>query len=74
MKIVDLGLYFVVYNFIIGVLIMVASEKLGIYAGYLAGSHRVKVTRLARLVTFTFGACAAIFMIGIYLAGYVLKL
>lgn len=74
MKIVDFGMYFVVYNFIIGVLVMIASEKLGIYAGHLAGSHRVQATRLARLVTFTFGACVAILMIGIYLAGYVLKL
>ncbi|HVQ36010.1 MAG TPA: hypothetical protein VMS31_00660 [Pyrinomonadaceae bacterium] len=74
MKIVDLGLYFVVYNFIIGVLVMVASEKLGIYAGYLAGSRRVQATRLARLMTLTFGACVAMLMAGIYLAGYILKL
>jgi len=73
-KIVDLGLYFVVYNFIIGVLVMVASEKLGIYAGHLAGSRRVQATRLARLVTLTFGSCVAVLMAGIYLAGYILEL
>ena len=33
MKIVNFGMYFMVYNFIIGVLVMIASEKLGIYAG-----------------------------------------
>lgn len=74
MKTVDFGVYIVVYNFIIGVLVMIASEKLGIYAGYLAGSHRVQATRLTSLVTFTFGACVAILMLGIYLAGYILKL
>jgi hypothetical protein len=74
MKIIDFGVYIVVYNFIVGVLLMIASEKLGFYAGYLAGSYRTEATRLARLVTFTFGACMAILMIGIFLAGYVLKL
>ncbi len=74
MKIVDFGLYFVVYNFIIGVLLMVASEKLGIYAGHLAGSRSVQATRWGRLVTLTFGACVAILMAGIYLAGYILEL
>ena len=74
MKMVNFSLYLVVYNFIIGVLIMIASEKLGIYAGHLAGSHRVRVARLARLGTFTFGACVAILTMGVYLAFYVLKL
>ncbi|MCM3872104.1 MAG: hypothetical protein ND895_15585 [Pyrinomonadaceae bacterium] len=74
MKIVDLGMYFIVYNFIIGVLVMIASEKLGIYAGHLAGSRRVRAARLTRLTAFTFGAAVAILMTGIYLAGYVFKL
>lgn len=73
-KMVDFGVYFVVYNFIIGVLVMIASEKLGIYAGHLIRSRRVQVTHLARLATFTFGACVAILTAGVYLAGYVLKL
>ena len=33
MQPVDFSLYIVVYNFIIGILIMIASEKLGVYAG-----------------------------------------
>lgn len=74
MKIVNFSLYLVVYNFIIGVLVMIASEKLGIYAGYLAGSHRVQAARVIRLVTFTFGACVAILTLGVYVAFYVLKL
>jgi hypothetical protein len=74
MKIVNFSLYLVVYNFIIGVLVMIASEKLGIYAGYLAGSHRAQAARVTRLVTFTFGACVAILTLGVYVAFYVLKL
>ncbi len=74
MKTVDFGVYLVVYNFIIGVLVMIASEKLGIYAGHLTRSRRVQVTRLTRIVTFTFGACVATLMAGVYLAGYILKL
>jgi hypothetical protein len=74
MKIIDFGFYLVVYNFIIGVLVMIASEKLGVYAGHLAGTYRVQAARVVRLVMFTFGACVAILMFAIYLAGYVLKL
>lgn len=74
MKVVDFGAYIVVYNFIIGVLVMIASEKLGIYAGHLVSSHRVRAARLARLVALTFGACIAVLSAGIYLAFYVLKL
>ena len=74
MKTVDFSVYFVVYNFVIGVLVMIASEKLGSYAGHLLVSRRVQVTRLTRMVTFTFGGCVAILMAGVYLAGYVLKL
>jgi len=73
-KTVDLGLYIVVYNFIIGVLVMISSEKLGIYAGHLMRSRRVQLARLTRIGTFTFGACVATLMAGIYVAGYVLRL
>ena len=74
MKTVDFSLYIVVYNFIIGVLVMIASEKLGIYAGHLIRFQRVQAARLSRIVTFTFGACVATLSAGIYLAAYILKL
>ena len=74
MKTINFSLYIVIYNFIIGLLIMIASEKLGVYAGYLAGSRRAQASRLVRLATFTFGACVTILSFGIYLAFYVLKL
>ena len=74
MKTIDFSLYLVLYNFIIGVLLMIASEKLGVYAGHLIRFRRVQAARLTQVVTFTFGSCMAILMAGIYLAGYVLKL
>ena len=74
MKMVNFSLYIVVYNFIIGVLVMVASEKLGFYAGRVARSHRVGAARLVQLGTFTFGMCVAILTTGIYLGFYLLKL
>jgi hypothetical protein len=73
-KTVNFSMYFVVYNFIIGVLVMIASDKLGVYAGHLVRFRRVQVARLGRIVTFTFGTCVAMLSAGIYLAFYVLKL
>jgi len=74
MKTIDFSLYIVGYNFIIGVLVMIASDKLGVYAGHLLRFRRVQVGRLARIGTFTFGACMATLSGGIYFAVYVLKL
>ena len=74
MKIVDFSLYLVAYNFIIGVLVMIASEKLGFYAGHLTRSRSVQTARLTRTATFTFGACVATPTAGVFLAFYGLKI
>lgn len=74
MKTVDFSLYIVVYNFIIGVLVMISSEKLGIYAGHVMRFRRVQTARLTRIGTFTFGACVATVSLGVYVASYILKL
>ena len=74
MKTVDLSLYIVVYNFIIGVLVMTSSEKLGVYAGHLSRPWRVQAARLTRIATFTFGACVAILSGGIFLFSHLLRL
>ena len=74
MKTVNFSLYIVVYNFIIGVLVMISSEKLGIYAGHLIRSRPVQAARLTRIATFTFGACVAILCGGVYLVSHVAKL
>ena len=74
MKMVNFSLYIVVYNFIIGVLLMIASEKLGVYASQLTRSRNVQAARLTRTASFTFGACVATLSAGVYLAFDVIKL
>lgn len=58
----------VVYNFVIGVLIMLSSEKLGVYAGHINKAYGTRIARLTRVSTFTFGACAAFLSGSVYLA------
>lgn len=74
MKTIDFSFYILTYNFVIGVLLMLASEKIGVYAGHFTGSYREKISRLTRIGVFAFGACVAVLMAGIYMAAYVLKL
>ena len=74
MQPINFSLYIVVYNFVIAVLLMIASEKIGAYAGYFAGSYRERISRLTRIGFFTFGACVALLSSGLYIAFYVLKL
>ena len=73
MKTTDYSIYFVAYNFIIGVLLMFASEKISIYAGYLSGSYKEKVSRYARTGIFAFGATVAVLMLGVYVFGHLLR-
>ena len=73
MEIVDFSLYIVVYNFIIGVLTMLASEKLGAYAGYFFGAYKKQVARLASTAALAFGSCVAVLSAGIFLFGHILR-
>lgn len=70
----DIGAYFVVYNFIIGVLLMASSEKLGCVAGSLTGGQNAAVIRYTRLSTFTFGATVSVIMAFIYLVFHVMRI
>lgn len=74
MKTFDFSLYLVSYNLVIGILLMIASEKIGVYAGYFMGSRREKITRLARIAVLTFGSCVAILSAFILVAGHLFKL
>ncbi|HEY0428919.1 MAG TPA: hypothetical protein VGC76_14150 [Pyrinomonadaceae bacterium] len=74
MKNFDFSLYILSYNFVVAVLLMVASEKIGVYAGYFAGSYRGKISRATRIGILTFGACVALISFAVYIASYVLKL
>jgi hypothetical protein len=74
MQTVDFGAYIVAYNFVIGVLVMLSSEKIGVYAGSLNKAHQAGLTRLTRLSTFTLGACVTILSGTVYIAFHTLKL
>ena len=74
MKTFDFGLYIVSYNLVVSVLLMVASEKIGMYAGYFMGAYREKVSRAARIGVFTFGGAFAVLSAFILIAGYFLKI
>ena len=74
MKTVDFGLIIVSYNLIIGILLVLSSEKIGVYAGHFARSYKEKVNRLARIAVFTFGSGVVVLSAGILIAGYLLKL
>lgn len=69
----DFSFYIISYNFVIGILLMLSSEKIGAFTGYFAGSYKEKTSRWTRLGVFTFGACVAVLMFGIYIAAYVLQ-
>lgn len=74
MKTIDVSQMIVVYNFVIGVLIMLSSEKLGVYAGHINKAHGVRIARLTRVSTFTFGACAAVLSGSVYLVWHLFRI
>lgn len=73
MKQFDFSIYIVTYNFVIAVLLMIASEKIGVYAGYFAGSYKEKISRLTRIGILTFGACVAAVSLAVYIFAHLLR-
>lgn len=74
MQTIDFSLYIVIYNFVIGLLLMLSSEKVGTYAGCLIRSTHVKTERLARVATLTLGTCISSLSAFVYLFFHVLKI
>ncbi len=74
MQTFDFSSYIVLYNFVIGLLLMLSSEKIGTYAGYLIKFSREKAVRLTHLATFTFGMCVATLSAAIYVFFHVLRI
>lgn len=70
MKTIDFSLYILTYNFIVGVLLMLASEKVGAYAGHFMGPYKQGISRATRIGIFTFGGCIAFISFGVYIAAY----
>ena len=74
MKTLDVGAMIVGYNFVIGILVMLSSQKLGAYAGYVNRTHRQQIARYTRISAFGFGACVAALSAFIYVTFHVLKI
>lgn len=70
MRTLDIGLMIVVYNFVIGVLLMLASERIASLAKRLGA----RAQRYARVSVFTFGSCIAALSASVYLAFHLMKL
>ena len=73
MKTVDFSIYIVTYNFVVGVLLMIASEKIGAYTGHFAGAYRERISRVTRTGFLTFGACAAAVSLAVYIFAHLLR-
>ena len=59
MKTVDIGAIFVTYNLIIGILLILASDKIGMLAGKAGYRFQPQVTRYTRTAVRAFGWTAA---------------
>jgi hypothetical protein len=70
----DLSTYIVCYNFVIGILIMLSSDKVAAFAGNFNRRRAANIERLARTSMFTFGACIAAVSGFIYVAFHLLKI
>lgn len=70
MKTTDLGAMIVIYNLIIGVLLMLASDKIASYARRLSDTFG----RYARVSLFTFGSCVAVLSGTMYLAFHIFRI
>ncbi len=62
----DFAYTILAYNFVVCVLLMLASEKIGHYAGVPFGRYRAKAARYTQLSVFTFGATWALLMGGLF--------
>jgi hypothetical protein len=74
MRSVDLGAYIVAYNFVVGVLVMLSSEKVAAYAGNVSRTHRQTITKLTHTSVFTFGATVAVLSGFVYVAFHMLRI
>jgi hypothetical protein len=73
-KVIDVSAIIVSYNFVIGVLLMLSSAKLGAFAGHVNKAYGEQIARYTRLTTFSFGACVAVLSAFIYVAFHTLKI
>jgi hypothetical protein len=69
MKTMDFSTMIVVYNFVIGILVMLASEKIASAAKSLGA----RTQRYAKVSVFTFGSCVAAVSGSVYVVFHLLR-
>jgi len=74
MKTIDIGAMIVVYNFIIGILVMLSGDKIAACARALSGSQAGGIARLARTSVRALGASIAFVSGSIYIVFHVLRI
>lgn len=74
MKTIDLSGVLVIYNFVLGVLVMLSSEKIAVIAGHVSLSYETTIRRITYLSLFTFGLCTAVLSASIYVAFHLLRI
>ena len=70
MKTVDYSTAIVIYDIIIGILMMLASGKIASYAGYFGGA----LGRYTKVSVFTLGSCITAVSGSVYLAFHLLRI
>jgi hypothetical protein len=73
MRNMDVSGMIVMYNFVVGVLVMLSSEKVGSYAGAFNNAYRERIVRLTHVSVFTFGSCVAALSGFIYIAWHIFR-
>lgn len=74
MQTTDFSSMIVLYNLVIGVLIMLSSPQIASFAGHISKVHGRKFARYTLVSTFTFGAVAATISGLIYVAFHLLRI
>ena len=74
MRTVDLGSVFVAYNFVIGVLLILASQPVARYVAVLGAGAKAKLERYTHVAVRTLGQVIAALFGSIYFLFYLLRL
>lgn len=74
MRTIDLGALILGYNFVIGILLMLSSNKIASYAGRISTAFGGGLKRYTQVATVAFGATVASLSGAIYLFFHVLRI
>ncbi len=74
MQTVDISGTLVLYNLVIGVLLMLSSNKIAVVAGSINRSRSERIERLTRVSMNTFGSCIAGLSAAIYFLFHILRI